>query len=172
MGTVFQSILPSLHDSQCGIAYHSMMTSTPTPQLPFNQQPVLPTDCTLSAVAGTNTEIRCGFYKGYIEVMTPDGSGTASLNVFSMTCYNVDINVDWGCTAREFPLPGDNLHFDNILRSKFSNTVVLTRFVGSVCYCRRTDCTDVINGSSKITPPVLWSVLLGLILVLIRRFQY
>lgn len=99
-------------------------------------------------------------------------TGTASLNVFSMTCYNVDINVDWGCTAREFPLPGDNLHFDNILRSKFSNTVVLTRFVGSVCYCRRTDCTDVINGSSKITPPVLWSVLLGLILVLIRRFQY
>lgn len=99
-------------------------------------------------------------------------TGTASLNVFSMTCYNVDINVDWGCTAREFPLPGDNLHFENILQSKFSNTVVLTRFVGSVCYCRRTDCTDVINGSSKLTPPVLWSVLLGLLLVLVKKFQY
>lgn len=99
-------------------------------------------------------------------------TGTASLNVFSMTCYNVDINVDWGCTAREFPLPGDNLHFENILQSKFSNTVVLTRFVGSVCYCRRTDCTDVINGSSKLTPPVLWSVLLGLLLVLVKKYQY
>lgn len=99
-------------------------------------------------------------------------TGTASLNVFSMTCYNVDINVDWGCTAREFPLPGDNLHFENILQSKFSNTVVLTRFVGSVCYCRRTDCTDVINGSSTLTPPVLWSVLLGLLLVLVKKFQY
>lgn len=99
-------------------------------------------------------------------------TGAASLNVFSMTCYNVDINVDWGCTAREFPLPGDNLHFENILQSKFSNTVVLTRFVGSVCYCRRTDCTDVINGSSKLTPPVLWSALLGLLLVLVKKFQY
>lgn len=99
-------------------------------------------------------------------------TGTASLNVFSMTCFNVDINVDWGCTAREFPLPGDNLHFENILQSKFSNTVVLTRFVGSVCYCRRTDCTDVINGNSKLTPPVLWSVLLGLLLVLVKKFQY
>lgn len=172
MGSVFQNILPSLHDPQCGMAYHSLMTTTPTPQQPFNQQPVLPTTCTLSAVAGTNTEIRCGFYTGYIGVKSQDGSGSANLNIFSMTCYNVDVNVDWGCTVREFPLPGDNLHFNNILRSKFSNTVVLDRFVGSVCYCRRTDCTDVINGSSTLAPPVLWSVLLSFILVLVRKVQY
>lgn len=75
MGTVFQSILPNLHDPQCGLAYHSLMTTTPTPMQPFNQQPVLPTTCTISAVGGTNTEIRCGFYKGYIEVMSQDGIG-------------------------------------------------------------------------------------------------
>ena len=99
-------------------------------------------------------------------------TGAATLNIFSMTCYNVDVNVDWGCSVREFPLPGDNLHFNNILQSKFSNLLTFDRFVGSVCYCRRTDCTDVINGSSTGNPPIIATLLFSLFFILGRKFYF
>ncbi|XP_048771745.1 uncharacterized protein LOC125677648 [Ostrea edulis] len=166
----FHSMVPNLYDPQCGIAYHNTRsrTTTPVPQI-RNQQPVLPTSCQISAVAGTNTEIRCGFYTGYIETVTHNGVGIASLNIFSMTCFNVDVNVEWACKFREFPVPGDNLHFNRILQNKFSNLVTLTRFVGSVCYCRRSDCTDVINGSSQSKAQTLVTSLLVFFLLLFRR---
>ncbi|XP_022343485.2 uncharacterized protein LOC111136705 [Crassostrea virginica] len=172
METWFLEMIPNLHDPQCGEAYHSMASSTPAPKIISNQQPVLPTTCEISAVAGTNTEIRCGFYKGYIETRAHNGVGAATLNIFSMTCYNVDVNVDWGCSVREFPLPGDNLHFNNILQSKFSNLLTFDRFVGSVCYCRRTDCTDVINGSSTANPPIIATLLFSLFFILGRKFYF
>lgn len=169
MDPLFQSVAPSLYSSQCGAEYHRALGVTPQPVMGSNQQPVLPTTCQIMAVAGTNTEIRCGFYTGYIDVTTHSGEGRASLNVFSMTCFNVDVNVEWPCKAREFPIPGDHRHFDLILQNKFRNLLKLTRFVGSVCYCRRPDCTDVTNGSSETVPSVALS-LLPSVLVLFRKF--
>ncbi|XP_061197098.1 uncharacterized protein LOC133205328 [Saccostrea echinata] len=169
MDPLFNSVAPSLFSPQCGAAYHSAISTTPQPMVVSNQQPVLPTTCQITAVAGTNTEIRCGFYKGFIDVTTHNGEGKASLSVFSMTCFNVDVNVEWPCKVREFPVPGDTRHFDLILQNKFRNLLKLTRFVGSVCYCHRADCTDAINGSSATIPSIAFTLLLSF-LVLFRKF--
>ena len=80
METWFLEMIPNLHDPQCGEAYHSMASSTPAPKIISNQQPVLPTTCEISAVAGTNTEIRCGFYKGYIETRAHNGIGKLKIS--------------------------------------------------------------------------------------------
>ena len=90
METWFLALIRNLHDPQCGEAYHSVASSTPAPQIIIsNQQPVVPTTCEISAVAGTNTEIRCGFYKGYIHIRTSNGIGKLKI----IYLYKVHVQV-------------------------------------------------------------------------------